>query len=516
MNSNHPVFLDKFRQKQTIAPWLPIGIIVAIAAIVFFYRIDDESFWIDELISLGDVRDGRGLPPRNLMRPLYYILLSVWVQFGTSDAWLRSLSVLFGLGAVVLLYWLGCRIAGKAEGAIAALLFALSPLVINHAQEVRMYVLSAFLCIAGSLALTYALERPQPRAIGAWILLRWLAMLAVPLNVTLTVADAALILWTYRKRPRTYIPFGVAFAVLGALWVPSLLTTLQEIDPDSRYAQSDHVANRRSPGVADLVRLFKFYTVWPFAVQSDAIAANFYKLFTLVLVALPGAALLQKHRDSRLFWPLAWFAIPIGEIFLFSQISLSLWVTRYLLFAAPFAFVLLAAGWTRLWRQWRIPAVAIAIAYLIAVGGGLHHYYTVDDRTDYRTFVETIETQEQPGDVVVWAIQHTRPRLPLDHYYQGSAEIVEREALIEDLDAAAIATWLDRLPPISSRLWIAANIIRDNREPLKTAVERQFNVREYRDLDNLQLFLVTPREDRATPSDDRLRSSAYGVPGEGF
>ncbi|NEO91442.1 MAG: hypothetical protein F6K56_14845, partial [Moorea sp. SIO3G5] len=142
------------------ADWLwqsiPIALILLLAAGLYLYQLGTESLWVDELYS---VNDAKRLPDRlSLMRPLYYILLWLWMQFGSSDAWLRGLSVLFGLGSVFLTYQLGRRVAGKATGLIAALLLALSPLFINFAQMVRMYTLGTCLGLGGTLALVHALE----------------------------------------------------------------------------------------------------------------------------------------------------------------------------------------------------------------------------------------------------------------------------------------------------------------------------------------------------------------------
>ncbi|NES68358.1 MAG: hypothetical protein F6K24_25555, partial [Okeania sp. SIO2D1] len=35
------------------------------------------------------------------------------------------------------------------------------------------------------------------------------------------------------------------------------------------------------------------------------------------------------------------------------------------------------------WRRWRMPVVAIALIYFVAIGGGLKRYYTVLDREDW-------------------------------------------------------------------------------------------------------------------------------------
>ena len=110
-------------QKKTInvRQWLPITLILLLASVLMFYRLGTEGLWTDEFISVGDVTEGKlWRLEKNLPRPLYYALLTVWMWFGSGDVWLRSLSVIFGIASVFLLYQLGRRLAGEAEGLIAA------------------------------------------------------------------------------------------------------------------------------------------------------------------------------------------------------------------------------------------------------------------------------------------------------------------------------------------------------------------------------------------------------------
>ncbi|NEO45295.1 MAG: hypothetical protein F6K55_14635, partial [Moorea sp. SIO4A3] len=81
-------------QADWLWQWIPIALILLLAAGLYLYQLGTESLWVDELYS---VNDAKRLPGHlGLIRPLYYIILWLWMQFGTSDAWLRGLSVLFG------------------------------------------------------------------------------------------------------------------------------------------------------------------------------------------------------------------------------------------------------------------------------------------------------------------------------------------------------------------------------------------------------------------------------------
>lgn len=462
--------------------WLPITLVLMLATTLYFYRINAEGLWLDELTSIQDSQLSDIQAGKNLLRPLYYILLMVWMQFGRSDAWLRSLSVIFAIAAIFLLYRLGCRLLGKTEGVVAATLLAVSPLFINHAQEVRMYVLSTCLGLAGTLYLVNALmiEKPAEKlgapshiSLAAWCLFRWLAILAVPLNVTLLLPDVIVYGLRFRQQQAALIRFAGWLVLLILLWTPFVLSVFQAVAPDSAYAS--HHPNRTPPGVGNIVRTLKFWTVWPFAVQANAIAANFYKLMTLLLSGLIGLALFQKHKSPQILWAAAWFILPLLPILGFSFLSIPIWVERYLLFVSPYLFILLAAGFSRLWKQWKIAAIVIGILYLIAASGGLLRYYTVQDRPDYKFIVETIEQYEQPEDVVVWSL--FARKLILNHYYQGSSEIYANKSRGVKSEAE-VRQWLENFPDVSTRLWLILKV-KDKRYPIfEQQIKTQYNLEE--------------------------------------
>ncbi|MGB7439929.1 MAG: glycosyltransferase family 39 protein [Coleofasciculaceae cyanobacterium] len=478
-------------------PWIPITLILLLAAALYLYHLGRESCWLDELYSIRDVKDGRGLPPHNLVRPLYYMFLSVWIQFGTSDTWLRGLAVIFALGSVFLTYLIGRRLVNEPEGLIAALLLAISPLFINHAQEVRMYTMSTCLGLAGTLAAIHALERPTNFLMGCWASLRFLAIITVPFNVTLLVPDVVLVWFKFHKQRRILLAFGKWLVLIGLLWAPCVLLKL--VPSTAEFASYGPQVTRPAPGVVEVVRLLRPLTVWPFRIEPNSIASWFNKLFTPMLVVLMGMGLIHRYRSGRLLWVVAWGVLPLAQIFVASNLFFSLWLERYLLFTFPYLLIILAAGFMRVWRQGRAVAIIVALTYILGAFGGLVHYYTVQERTDYRGIVQTIKTNEKPDDVVVWSIESWIKTLPLVHYDHGSAPVHVPETVLygEEIGKQDVENWLSSLPETGSRLWLVCKLSENQEQMFIDLVEKKFDIQKheqflYKKSRYYDVFLVTP------------------------
>ncbi|NET56504.1 MAG: hypothetical protein F6K47_10135 [Symploca sp. SIO2E6] len=474
---NSPATTTRF---PGLRQWFPISLILLLAATLYFYQLGTESLWIDEIYSVRDVKTGKGLPPHNLIRPLYYILLRVWSNFGSSDTWLRSLAVIFGLGSVFLTYLIARRLLGKPEGLIAALLLTLSPLFINHAQEVRMYSLSTFVGLAGTLVITYALERPNNFWIGWWASLRFLAIMTVPLNATLLIPDLVLVGLKFRQQRRVLFAFGKWLLLICILWAPCVLLKL--VYWTTEFTTGDSIKiTKPTPSPLELVRILRIFTTGPFRIEPNTAFAWLYKVFALILITLSSIALIRQHRSSKVLWVAAWGLIPLAQIFLVSHLWFSLWLERYLLFTSPYLLMLVAAGFMVIWRQGRIVAIIVALVYILAVGKGLVRYYTVLDRADYRGIVQTIKMDEQVGDIVVWAIDGWIGTVPLVHYKHGSAEIVvePRVPFKKKIDEQNIENWIRQLPPTESRLWLVCKLTSTNHQAFINLLQEEFAIQKH-------------------------------------
>ncbi|MEO0770942.1 MAG: glycosyltransferase family 39 protein, partial [Cyanobacteria bacterium J06649_4] len=184
--------------------------VLLLASVLRFYQLGHEGLWADEMNSIQDSEQFWAEP--SARRPLYYILLNLWMQVDPGDVWLRGLAAIFGIGSVWLTYRLGMQVLNKRTGLLAALLVTLSPLFINHSQEIRMYSLSSFLSLLGSLCFLQVLARSLRFALVGWAVSRWLAVLTMPLNIFLLLPDALLFVFRWWQRPRL-----VGWVALGGL-----------------------------------------------------------------------------------------------------------------------------------------------------------------------------------------------------------------------------------------------------------------------------------------------------------
>lgn len=482
---------DAVSQRQGRA----IAAILLLAILLYLYQLGAESLWLDEIFSIRDASKPT-LQIFQSNRPLYYLLLQLWMQLGTSEAWLRSLSALFSLGSIVLTYRLGRRLFNSATGLTAALLLTLSPLAINHAQEARMYMLGVFLGLAGTLALAAALDHPTPSLTRWWAGLRLLAMLTAPLNFTLLIPDVLLLGLQFRHQRRLLWRFGRWLLVISLFWLPFLLKTTEAASEFSSGWVSE-LLPRPTPltVIGSLVKFTSGTVVPPFDLDFW-LYERFYDLYALLLVALLGIAFWFRKPSERFLWTAAWAFLPLAALFVVCYVYSSIWLDRYLLFTAPYVLILLAAGFTKLWNRQRGIALLVVLSYGIAVGGELAEYYTLQNRQDWRSVAETISLNDRPGDLI--AVPSESRRLAVAYYYRGSAPIQVMASPPQDQTLSWEQTAEQSLQnlPNASRFWFVLSGVGNEQQQLsfKAAIARRHQIQMQRTfVDGIDLLLATPR-----------------------
>ena len=157
-----------------------------------------------------------------------YFVQKAWLgQAGDGEFALRFPGVWWGVLAVALLYRLGRRISYRPLPAVAAaLLLAISPYAIWHAQDARMYSMSLALTAAAILLGIEALERRRWPWAVAYILAAWLALHTHYYAVFVLVAlNLFVLLWTaFAPRMRPMLAPWLLWQVLVvALYLPWLV-----------------------------------------------------------------------------------------------------------------------------------------------------------------------------------------------------------------------------------------------------------------------------------------------------
>lgn len=382
---------------------------LVVAVVVRF--VTTSPLWLDEAMSvriagmpLGEIasalrRDGHP--------PLFYWMLHGWMElFGTGDVATRSLSGVFSLASLPLIWKVGDRVGGPRVARWSLLLLALSPFAARYATEARMYSLVMFLVLCLALALDTVLDRPRPSAVLFLALLSGALLWTHywSLYLLLTIGGLLLVRWWRDKGTREITRWAIAGMVLGGLlwlpWLPSLLS--QAAHTGTPWAQPSRptliaqvtLADFGGGGFAEALLLGTLLAVFAVAALAHgdrvpAVSASLRPLDVRVLAAVAGGTLLVGSAGSYL--------------------TGGAYASRYGSVMAPFILVIAAVGITRLRPTWIQVALvgAAAVLALAALGHNVR-----DQRTRADDIAATILAHTTSGaDVVVVCPDQLGPSL---------------------------------------------------------------------------------------------------------
>lgn len=345
--------------------------ILALAAAVRWVVIDRDALWLDEGYSWWDARQPLGalwslVPTCDPHPPLYFGLLHGWIRLvGDGTVAMRVLSLVFGLAAITVVYFAGRELdrafvrrstvridAGVHDerfgiGALAALLFTLTPFQIYFSVEARPY---ALLCVGATmltlacLAIVRSIETPARRLAfawfdrstrGSWALLLVGALVVVWANNTAVlvlgaVSTAFIVLWIADRDSRAVmVPVIAAGVIVGVLWAPDwplLIAQAREVTDDFWI---------QKPSVAGIT--YELHNL----IGLDVLRATWW-----VALAIAGGLVLIARRIG-LRWGLmvaALAVLPIAFNVAISYAISPILISRALMGAAPALVLALAAA----------------------------------------------------------------------------------------------------------------------------------------------------------------------------
>lgn len=387
------------RLSRTTSYVILIGILLCHAALSF-HALVAKTFWFDEGMSVGIAR----LDCYNFLRilwrregnmSLYYLALRLWLHFGSSPAFVRSLSVIFSVGAVAAIYFLGRKLFNSTVGLLASALLAFHAWEIRYAQEARSYSLMVLLCILSSLFFVRYIETSSPRDRRLYIVFSTLAVYAHFYSGLLLAAH-----WCWLRlndRQRAGAELRRTWSAIAVLAAPVLIFIATTGAGPLNWVQR--------PGLTVL---------WKFVLD---ICGNGGPLLVLAYAVLCGVALLTR-RDSSETWSIRlialWIAVPLA-IILAVSIARPLFVPRYFLLCLPALCLLAAVGLCRV----KTP-VLMAPALLLLLGlcfrGDLSYYQNDFDikRDDWRAATEYLRTHASANDAIIFHV--AMGRMPYEYY----------------------------------------------------------------------------------------------------
>ncbi len=237
--------------------------------------------------------------------PLYNYLLAIPVAasrlIGNFDLLLsRGVSTAFGLGTVVMVFFVGRRIRGTAAGAIAAWLVAVNPYFVHFSWFIHMEVPMSFFMVLGLYLVLRERFLLAGLAVATAVLLKEIA-----LALWFVLAVYVLVDRGTRKALAVALPSMIAF--IGWLGIAAAVDAAQLRTVMDRWFGS--VGGTSTWDERFRIPLRK----WILTITVDVIG---YSLGGAVIVATI-AALVRRRRIPRFGWvPIAYSVIAVGTTFL--------------------------------------------------------------------------------------------------------------------------------------------------------------------------------------------------------
>jgi len=446
----------------------PLLLLMVVAGFVRFYEIGRLPLWLDEAYSFWFSRQSfetlwTFVPTFETHPPVYYSLLRLWRVFGEDEAALRSLSALFGILCVAAVYGLGRIVGGRRDGAWtgfgAGLIFALSPIHIQYAQEARSSMavtLAVAIALAGAAWLMrhpgsaclpmFGLRRPPhgsggagslPSPRPAWLSLvggsafaLWLHNLAPVFVFSVAVAMTVWLAWQLSGN-RAFLANGalaaLAVVLLWIPWIPWLIQQVAVVSTDFWM---------KAPTLIQVIGALYFFFgakySWPVETYTaqpallgdlDAAglaAASLWLAAHLVLAASGGIGLWLVGR--RYGWHVAILLASVMVLPILITLAATysirpVFSTRALIWVNIPFYVMLAASVTVTHRTWLRGALLFGFSALFAFGS--LNYYVDFEKEPWDQIAELLSTEARPGEVVL--VVPNAVELPLA-YYLGDLE----------------------------------------------------------------------------------------------
>ncbi len=297
-------------------------LVLAMAGGVFLriWQIDAMGFNTDEAVYAGQAAAIAGIPVLKDIFPifrahplLFQFLLSLVYRVQFSDLLGRLLAVAIGLGAIILVYYLGKTLYGRLPGAMAALILAIMP---YHVVVSRQVLLDGPMMFFSTLTL-YMLARFGKTQRSAWLFATGAAMGLTILSkeTSIVMLGAIFTFLALASQLKTRIRDLIVAIVLMAVVV-------------APFPLSIMLAGGSTTGRNYLVwQLFRRPNhEWSFYFTTVTPSVG----FLVVATALLGLVLLWRERSWREKLLLSWIIVPI--------IFFELWPVKgfqYLLPIAP-------------------------------------------------------------------------------------------------------------------------------------------------------------------------------------
>lgn len=224
------------------------------------------------------------------LTPLYFVLARIWSQlFGSSVAAVRSLSAVFNLLSLPLIYWLCCELFNSPiTGLTAIILMSTCPLQVIFSQEARPYSLWTLAILLFNIALLRALRVQTPFSWLLYALSVSIALYSYLLSFSIILAYGLYVLIVERWRGVRNILYFTVATLAGIVtflpWIFVILTNQASVAKTTAW-QSEEL-NFFSTIRTWAVTIGRLFVDFWLQETSSKIFPGFFSILTLISLIL--------------------------------------------------------------------------------------------------------------------------------------------------------------------------------------------------------------------------------------
>lgn len=492
---------------------IPLIIIFISAILLRFSGITSRPIWYDEAFAILFAQKGFSAMLYGTLtqtsagaadiHPLgYYTILWNWIiLFGTSIASARTLSILFSLFSLYLIYKITSHLLNKKTALYACTLFAILPFQIHYAQEIRMYATLTFWLLLA----TYAFLKAKTNW-KWWVLFSISCALAQYTHNLASVYLISLSLTPILQRDwktlRNLILAGLVSLTLYLPWLIHLPAQLSKVN--AHYWV-------KKPGIEKLFTLILFYLPHLPLPNSLLIIGL---LFAMLIITL---AFFQTYLSAKNKLPNTNYGLWLAYLAFFPPLLLwaisqftSVYIERALLASHAIFCIWLAWALTETKAPKIIQTFTLSLVVTCAsIGFWQHLTYKGFPYADYQTVNHNLQNQIQTGDVII----HSSKLSYLPSFYFDPT--IQQGFILDpensDVDTLAPATRqilglteyanIETATKNSKRVWLV--IYQDSLNeytsinaihPHIEFMNSNFNLENIEEWGNLRLYLYIPHQ----------------------
>ncbi len=426
------------------------------------YRLDFQSFWSDEGISLQRSAQPfaqllHSMPVEHL--PGYFVLLHFWIAAaGDNDFAMRFLSVWPSVLAVAVAYRLALELGNRQAGLVAVLLLTTNAFQVWYAQEARTYSWLLLLGLMASWCLWRLLVvqgKRQTAFLIGYILSITAAVYAHFYGFLIPIAHTVFAIgWLIVKRDwragRGWALGGVVVVLAFLPWLPRALGIF------NYKGWRDPIDPWQIPW-----RVLMTYTVG----ETMPLSWQAWLPWLYLALAMIGLWIWWRVRPAASLFLATLVLIPLGFVFGLALVHPD-FHERYTIMASGPLLLLIGGGlaaaspFVTKWlaAQNKLVVILRLLGLVLVVGAvatnrlALAQLYTNPalQKPDYRAAAAYIQQLQQPGDVIV--TDGIDPNIVFKHYYKGGLPLHDLRVLL-DADDQAVAQALVERTAKAKRVW---------------------------------------------------------------